>query len=102
MGQHLIAFALLQFPIKGQCAEALLLQIHHQILALLFGVAESQRTDRAKVVQQPGHRLKTIGAGDLIKALLNQAFGGDGLHFDLFGLAHELPGQFFDALGVGG
>ncbi len=73
--QHLVALTLLQLAVQGLRAEALILQIGDQFLALLFGVAKRQRADWPKVVEQQRHRFKPVGARHLIEALFDQTFG---------------------------
>jgi hypothetical protein len=60
LDQHLIAFALFQVAVQGQRMKPLLAQDIEQIAALLLGVAEGQRADRAVVLEQGGHRLQTL------------------------------------------
>ena len=91
-----------QLAIQRQRAETLRLQQRHQLAALVFGVAKRQRADGAKVVQQQRHGGQAVGAGHLVKALLDQVLGM--LRFDLDGLrlAHELVGDAGNSFGVGG
>ena len=100
--QHLVALALLQLAVQRQGVKAVLLQPVHQVFALLLGVAKRQRADRAKVHEQLAHRVKTVGAGDLVKALLNLALRLRGFDFDVLRRFQKRLRQLLNALGVGG
>ena len=100
--QYLVAFALLQLAVQCQRAKPLGLQVGDEVFALLLGIAERQRADRAKVIEQRRHSLKAVGARNFVKTLLDQGLGVQCLDLDLHRLAHELFGQFLDAFGVSG
>ena len=57
LGQHLVALALLELAVQSERAYGLLLQIVHQVFALLLGIAKGQGACRAKVQQQLGDHL---------------------------------------------
>ena len=90
--QHLVALALLQVAVQRQRAEALRLQHVDQVAALLLGVAERQRADRAVVVAAAGRR--HAGARrrvDFVEALADLARRRAGARtLDLLRLAQEL------------
>ena len=52
--------------------------------------------------QQLAHRVKTVGAGDLVKALLNLALRLRGFDFDVLRRLQKRLRQLLNALGVGG
>ena len=52
LDQHLIAFALFEIAVQGQRLDAFVAQDVEQVAALLLGVAEGQRADRAVVLEQ--------------------------------------------------
>ena len=100
--QHLVALALLEFPIQREGAEALLLQRHHEPAALGFGIAESQCAGRTEMIEQQADRVAALAVVHLVPALLDLAARvlGRDLHRDR--VAHELRCELGDAIGIGG
>ncbi len=73
LNQHLVAFALFHVAVQRQRVYALGMQHVEQIAALLLGVAEGQRADRAVVLEQDGDGLQAIFVFDLVEALADLA-----------------------------
>ena len=73
-----------------------------QVAALLPGVAEGQRADRAVVLEQGDHGPQAFLLPDLVETLADLAFGVLFEQFHFLRLAQELLGQLGDAFGVGG
>ena len=100
--QDLVAVTLVQVAMQFQRFKALGAQHLDEVAALLLGVAESQRADRAVVVQQQAHGVKALGFGDFEKHLTNLRRRRRGQQRHLLRVAHESGAELGDAFGVGG
>ena len=102
LDQHLVALALVELAVEGECRDAMAVQHVDEVAALLAGVAESQGTRRPVVLEQGGHRLEAGRVLDLVEALTDLALGVLLEQLHLLRLAQELARQPGDAFGVGG
>ncbi len=102
LNQHLVAFALFQFAMQGECDKACILQHLHQRTALLACIAKGQRADRTIMVEQLHDGGEFLFVVDFIKPLADFALRVLFGERDLLRLAQELSAQAGNALGIGG